>query len=676
GMSSAQKEIEIRARINDENFFETFNFAASLESGSSILLELLREVKNGNNFLLLDKALLISQSVNILDESLAQELAERTLKIITSDNRKDAHRTGEMLIFSHDGVRQCVRTKAVNLLESPYVWTRIIAWTCLITDELDEAYFNLLIKELPSLAQDGARGALRTLTGAWIIADSGRPILEELVLRAAKVIFSRVPPNEAEIIIAPLISKNLNTIGFRQKIYPLLKKYNMQNLGMTQDMGAFASHFSSQDYNKAVGTFYKKVFSFLVGNVDAKFTPNQEEMNKPLLFLSGFFNVTNYWETAASDIWEWKDDTQDELAKYVLPLVLDIWGVNKERVHHEVQVLIHAIDEKQSSVNLHSKFPTVDLPTIDWQRAKGVDYKLDRLEAGLYHRSTWLSFVTATLIAYTIDKDELKKLIARVFEKGEGNTLSAASAMVSVLDKEDALDLIIQRLLKPVTSGCSHLYVALEKLTPSSDKIPLQIIKNGILSNFPYTATRAAKFGALLANPTNQEFLTLLKQAYHHWKKTEKPYPKNGGTVPESPRAHIVSAWLKIVSPTNTELLEFAQDVRPDVRDAVKEELIQRLQVSNEFRSLFLNAVKNGSISIEMLTKALKERVIFSKDEIEEICELLTHKNPTYRFSAINVLDSFYLPSDKIDSFIKTLMNDEEIEIREAIGSRNKKSTP
>ena len=181
-------------------------------------------------------------------------------------------------------------------------------------------------------------------------------------------------------------------------------------------------------------------------------------------------------------------------------------------------------------------------------------------------------------------------------------------------------------------------------------------------------AKSAASVAIKVANPNEVDLLLFLKESYAYWVAHEKPYPVNGGAVPDSPRAEIIQAMMLIERPLDAELLLMANDDRSDVAEIAMPLLLERLEKSNEFRTLMLAEVMHGSIKPSILLQAINKRIVFSNQQSKVICGMMQHDEPLIRYAATKILTTDYLSKEEIQYWIKVISTDSEPEIREVAG--------
>jgi hypothetical protein len=259
---------------------------------------------------------------------------------------------------------------------------------------------------------------------------------------------------------------------------------------------------------------------------------------------------------------------------------------------------------------LFEQFVRVDVPAIDWKKPANC-FDLKKIEAALHFRCVWTIQMGANLLGETADHSELLRIVGRLLDEGRGPTLWAASRLAMVL-KSDAQSLLVNRLNGPLVRGCEHIASALQEMDVNFTDGVIAAIRCCLLHDDPDLALAAARLADRHATADCPPALyALLCEAYAFWQTNEEPYPLEGGTVPTSPRAPLLSASAKMHPVSDNELLGCAADTRYDVREVANEMVFSRLPISATFQAEFLKRITNGALSPSLLRAALSKEAAF-----------------------------------------------------------------
>jgi hypothetical protein len=350
------------------------------------------------------------------------------------------------------------------------------------------------------------------------------------------------------------------------------------------------------------------------------------------------------------------------VVRYVGQLV-DVDRSNLASDAHEMIAYINDISSNERA-SFFDRTTHVDVPPIDWDKARGRGFELDILERALYHQSEWLIQLAARLLVGATTAAELEPIVERVLSKGQNSALWIAAPLAHTLPANVCERLARAALRCSIRPGSEHLFELLAKLDPPADDDLLSIIQSGLNAKRARTATAAAKLAKTVARAGMDQLSSMLRSAYQHWQVTEEPYPVDGGVIPDSPREWIIKALLKSSVLTDDELFEMVNDRRSDVQTAVTAEILSRTRTVEVFRKSLLAKTESAAIPNRLLIDALREKQPFSMEEIDMILRMTGSGNPKVRYATFGIFDPIYLGADVISEYLAALAKDSETEIR------------
>ena len=164
---------------------------------------------------------------------------------------------------------------------------------------------------------------------------------------------------------------------------------------------------------------------------------------------------------------------------------------------------------------------SVDVADLNEGKAKTLNLRFDLLEIALYHRSSWIVQLALYLYIVAADATLIRAAAIRLFSNGKNSTLAAAAHMAERLGAESAIGVACDRLLRPLFSGCKHIFELLQRLKPPPDDILLSAVESGLMGGDEDTAIAAAALANELENPLAQRLLPIVTRSYDHWLKQE-----------------------------------------------------------------------------------------------------------------------------------------------------------
>lgn len=670
--SESQRRI-VAATLDQDAWSEVLNFAGSLGLATLIGAEMLERREPAAVALQMTKrALVLASEADIPPEPTIRKLIiERAFTYVRSERRMWAYEVGKGLVPVGERFPSEVGGPAASLLDNEQPWTRLVAWACVVT--AGPNYYELerlkeALSALPHLAEPAMRSSL---AGGNVLGGGSRDLAQQFALRAAREILDRCPPEEADALLPDALNAEpLGTMGFHMQISALLeekgKNYKIGKFPISANW--LTSMMEPGGYAEAHKISCEKIFGTLddVGiSTDAK---PDEVAPKVLLHLSAFLIITDFWEMPASDVWTWHEAYDEDAVKEVLRGIVYVSSIEHDRLVRDVRIFLKLLKATppKDVYRVFDQVADVDAPTPDWGRAKGLNLDCTKLEAALRHRSVWLVPLAANLLAHAADGEALRASVGRLFVSGSGLALWAAAQLATFLERTVAAELAYKRLRGPLVPGCEYLFALLRKLKVEFDGALLSVLRNGLMTGNADIAISSAKLALEFAKPDASELNDLLLEAYRHWLEHEEPYPTQGGVVPRSPRAQLLSALLNIKAPGHRELLDYASDVRSDVKEIGKAALLKRVTESEEARELIIDAAVNGAISATLLREALLARAPFGPPQVQRLCNLLSSSDSKLRYAALGVLDSTYLTRNEIELLARARTADPEPEIRDA----------
>jgi hypothetical protein len=671
-LSPDEQRVSIVAKFDQNEWSEVLSFAASLGLATLISAEMLERQEPATLRLRMTERVLalVSEADVPPEPKIRKQAIDRAFEYVRSERRIWAYTVGKELVAVGERFPSEIGGLAASLLDNDQPWTRLAAWSCVVTagpDYYDLERMKEAFKALPHLAEPGMRGSL---TGGLKVGGSNLELVQQFALGAAREILERCPPEVADALLPDVLNAEpLGTMGFHMQVSELLKeKGKTYKIGkFSMPIGWLTNMLEPGGYFEAQKLSCEKIFGALNDaspDIDAE--PNDVE-SKALLHLSAFFLITNYWEMPASDVWTWVDPYDEDAAKEVLRGAVRVSPIERDRLVRDVRIFLKLLKATQPK-DISQVFDLVvhvDAPAPEWERVKTLGLDCTQLEAALHHRSVWLVSLAANLLAHAAGSDFLRPSVRRLFTSGNGLVLWAAAQLATNLEQPVAVELAYERLRRPLVPGCEYLFTLLHHLKVQFDGTLLPVLQNGLMKGDAKTAVSAAKLALEFAEPSADDLNNLLVEAYRHWLEHEQPYPTRGGVVPDSPRAQLLSAFLKIRAPEHQQLLDYASDVRSDVKEIGTTALLERLTVSEEVRELIVNAAVKGTISAALLTRVLRAKAPFTPPQVRRLCDLLTSSNPSLRLAALNVLDNAYLTRNEIETFARERVADPEPEIRD-----------
>jgi hypothetical protein len=671
-LSDAAQTAFIGKNTGTEAWAEPLRFAASMGLSEKIAAYFLaNQPKNEKGFQQLVELLrVVSEASTPPSKQLRAKIFALAVETITGSRAQKAYTIGKGLAATAKLFPDEVGPLSTPLLSSDSEWTSHTAWHCAVAAGPKHYSLDGLIGFIERYVADASPRAWKSRNGMLNLnTGSERDMTEEFALAACAEIMDRAAPEVADSLVPKMLNHHsFGSVGFTMKAQKLVlakgKNYKIGSLD-----GWRSKNFGpSEEYRKAETVAIAKVLDLLGAE------PESVEIcdpSKPLLNLSAFLHASNWMKMPVSDFWHWSETYDHESTKIVIQTFVKVSGIDPIALKTEATLAkrhLGAQREDQGrwwSSGLFDVTTSVDPPTVDWSGAKLLSESKQQIGAALSHPSEWLVWMAANLLDNMLEPDEREPMIRKVFEAGNGYALWAASALASELPKDRAIRLIYDRLEKPLVWGCRHLFNLLARLSPPIDDRLIAALEAGIFAANDWTACAAAEMAKSLAGPQTSLLLPAIERGIAHWQVHEKPYPKEGGAIPNSPRDALVTAKAAIAPPSYAEIRSLMGDSRHDVRKVGENYLVPRLSAEADERRAFLNDIIRGELASYHLRDILKAKIPLNGSDLALISDALTSNEKQIKLSAITVLEEQYFDEETSRSLAAKLTNDPDQQVRE-----------
>lgn len=606
---------------------------------------------------------LITEATPPPEPALRERIVTEAFVVVSSTRRSWAFKVAGPLVAAARRFPEEVGPSAGAFLSHEQPWTRFVAWATAVAAGPSHYCLEDLADVLRTSADIAGPGSEASLGGGTILLRGDKhDLAENFALAAAAELLDRSPSELTDAIVFEVFNHpDFGSRGFLQKARELLRsKGKNDGVGRREKIDWFSS---PKGFAEAQLIAYEAMFDALdlpAPSVDDDTTPGL------LLHFSAFLEASGFMRFGDSNIWAWTRPYDKGAAREALKGFIGASGIDLEMLRHDAQ---------QARTYRHSTAATedywlfaitthVDPPVIDWTLARNLDLNITKIEAALFHPSRWIVWLAANLLEALLAPPELEDLVRRLFAGGKAHTLWAASGLAGSLKQDRAIALLFERLSKPLVRGCHHLFGLLRRLgLPWGGELS-GIVRAGLKGDVD-TALEAAELVAHIAKPGHADLAAIIEAALAYWLEHEESYPTKGGVVPNSPRANLIEALIKIRLPTYLELRAYVADPRSDVRNIGADKFIEWLRLPEALRDQFLSDIRTETIPPHLLGKVLEARVPLNCDEIALVAGLLGSENAKIRYSAMSLLHKEYLDTAQIRANAQAMTGDNEQQIRD-----------
>lgn len=656
----------INEHIDDKAWSEVLMFTSSLGLADIVLEESIGTSESLAYETVAEALTMMAVSEAKPSMALRTIIFEAASRYLGSPISREAISTGKRLVNLAGKFPQEVFDVGASFADSDQPCTRLAA-RALMTfggiESHDNSELRRFVSELPDLVKEVSAKTDRQ--GIFDFDAYPSKLIEVVYAFAFHETLKRMPHEEASDLLHPLLAQKYNgTVGGYTELLKILEEHNRPDLTellarSMKDMWSMPEGFFTTPSD-----FLTLFFQALMVQLPSTDSGESLSENAILWQLSGFMAATGYMQQPVGETWPEKVNPEDTAIQEVLRGCLISSGVEPATLGKEIISILKAQAQINDRFSMFVFEHIQDLDNeMEWDRAKGMD--LQKLESALHYSSAWVVQSAANLIAVNTDQEGLAAIVKRVFNVGRGNTLWAVSQLcLQLLQEPMKSELFFDRLEKPLVAGCQHLYSALAHVPLPLNERLLNILRNAlVIYNGPRTAIAAAQVAERYVIESG-EIGALLQESFDLWFGKEEPYPVGGGTIPPSPREQILKLLLMRSDFDKHQLLRYSSDARGDVSRVASDALLQAL-TTGELRDEFLEGLDNGGMSPNLLTSALKQKVVFTESQLQIICGFIYRSSTELQKAAIAVLQNGYMSTDEIRKYAKALETDPDPEIRE-----------
>lgn len=659
---------EIANRIDDDSWAEVLNFAGGIGLADAIVSVLAAAGESGTlNQLERALSIVVDPEARVSPE-MQRQIVELAFNHVDGNHTDDVFSLGIALADVAKSNPGLVERPAVCRLQSPRFSIRLIAWTCGIETDAEFCELDAIPSVIHDFVEEASQSPGPSLLGGLILREGkDRELLQRLALGFTRRILNEWPPDIADQYIGETFgSAPFNTIGFQLKLEALHKKIERKyslpaRLGNVSDQWSRMLQ-SGGEYDRATCRALRALCSSLVPKEELVDSVDLEL--SPPVQLSAFLEIVGFGDVAASDVWAWTKPYDPEMVREVLKALAEISPVDKSALVIDAKAMLTRMDELQEA-NGHKLLQpmiSVDVPPPDWSAVKTLKVDQTKLKKALGHKSAWL-VQTATNLLSGIG-ETTAKMAAELLTNGKGYALGAAVHLTMQLDPEVAIELLLSRIKGPDTPGKYYLFKALNKLDPPWDKKLFDAVQTGLMSSTAEVAEEAAVLALKYVENGTPVPADLLNEAFQHWITHEKPYPQNGGVIPNSPRKTLLKGLLELGAVEDEALMNLCRDTRGDVRETAAGPFLERIGISDGIRASFVNEVK--TLPARLLSRALDAQVPFSVAEVDQLYILLEDEDAKWRLASCKLLQTIYLEAKVLKPLGEKLSCDSHPEVRQA----------
>lgn len=650
--ADARKLIE--SELNNAESEETIYFATHTSVAGLVGETIIEKIKVGEPTRHLTNCVLhtLVRNKTSIDPTKLTSFLEHVFAVTKSADRQKAYTIGLCFIDNDLIHLNEVANHAKALLTTTPEWSKLIGWSILVChfqDELDpielektifyyitrEKDSNIFIEPVYNPSDTG-------FTERLLREAPDKRVFEHFLSNALEITLEILPEaKQNELITAILNSRGLVSHNFVLRLRDLLLKIGRIDL-MSKHLSDYLSDYDMS--NLRFTSFYSGNQALLHDVLAGAFL--EEEVSTPsntgMKHLGALLQLAYVMEIPANDAFVWEKTNEYSQVQDLLRKAAVVFGLSLERLAKEVRGFHRNNNCTERSfdktLSVFLAIPKVDPWEVHWERANTVEFDNDTLEKLLYHPSQWVVILAANLLHYRLSDSDRLKTCKRILRSGQDQTLYVAAWLVCQLPNRKGQNQIISSLRSPLKPGAHYLFDMLAEDDFPVDHSHKDIVKLGLFSSSVKIAKSAAKWCCTGIVGSDHWLLPLLRKAFDYWSVNEQPYPKESGTVPESPRDVLCGTLINCGVFGFDELITLTKDARSDVSKTAMHDLIKCSYESEVARDKLVAEICEKRFSTFQSLQLMNVDIPYSQKNLTTLCSLLNDNDPEFRRMAIQIL--------------------------------------
>jgi hypothetical protein len=654
----AQRQIVERA-IATPDWKEALSFASHLGLNAVILqvwadLAESGDTKAGNR---LDDAVeLVVQAGAPLEGNALAGFIQCCWRTVEDTNSHVRYVAGGALSLASANHWSVAKEGAMQRLDSPESWARLVAWTCLCTSP-EEVAVSVLTDVLPGLADSRPNDAY---LGKFSLRPNGNDVWQKLVLGAARRILATPPDPRALQVLNETIDDaeqlSVDTVG---ELGMLFQEAGMELSGLLKEGWSQKTAWMTPDRER-----WNREAVYLLELIDDPLVPGDEVEGGDQdanLELGACMSAISLWEMSVGDNPSTTSTpSADATRRRVIHALVRSASLDHRKLVRQARTMkLKILGDVQNK-----RFGLFDLPKVDANAELdhplfGEDFVSD-LEDMVFGGSELFAVNAAHALYSMRAHAQYPGAVKRLLTRGQNDSLRISAALAKHVPDGAGQQLILDRLcLGDSTDGCRYLYQSLEG--PFGPR-HLEAIRKGLGG----ASGRAAEAAAELVKefPLDGAFAKELRCYLEQWRVESDPDAEESPRLPVGPRGELAKILAPVFRQDHDFLLALLTDEHGAVQDAAREAVLAEAAESATLGLRLLEVAREQKLPSGFFRMAVS-RGLYSGEQALVVASLLHSEDAGLRYAALPILDVKFLQPDRIREEANRLLKDTEMDIRE-----------
>lgn len=574
GLSSKARAGELARIIELPDWTEVTTFASGLGYGNDIARQFLARGTAGYDGQV-ERALAVAIDPDArTDDTVARELAIVAFDAIAAGAKKK-FAIGVALMNLAERRPGVVIPLVANRLNAEDFPTRLTAWACIISadkadldaDRLEAALADLLSNTTPS----------HTTAGIFVLGPKDDFNLVSVVgIAALEVQPPAAMESFAERYLRHEAFQGSNTqsriariLGAQGLSYSLLRARET-NIQSSMDRLINPPEDECRAHNQAL-----RALAVAVAFNEENAQPKPDYPFERFLQFAGYYSLSEFGRVWQRDLGQWSAPYDERAVEGAMRAMVAISTLDGAMLAAEAREVVRFLDREPTARPYTLHFPTIDMPSLEWEKASALPMDKGQLETAVRHGSAWLAYVAGNLL----ESVEITQVDARrILAGARGASLWAGAEIAHAkLPAESATEVLVERLSPPLPRGSEYIFGVLQRLRPPMTEELGTAIAVGLGDRYISTVTGAAKLGLALVEAGKAIDVAPVARSYAEWQAHEAKQEDKHIQLP-SPLETLLKLRIALGELDDDALTAALGDSRSDVRKIAKEEKDRRAQ--------------------------------------------------------------------------------------------------
>ena len=662
-----QRVAHLNRLVDQPDWHEVIAFAGGLGLGDEIA-RLLVERRAAGHYGQMERALALAGDKDAeVTGDLVRQLAALAFQAVETEDA-DRFSVGLALSKLAEVYPTIVGPIAAAYLHDERSTVQLAAWACVVSAEPNSYGADELAQVLSRLLPTVGKVIRASLLGGIGVSLDRLAKDRDLIQRIAFVALAAQPNADLKAFAETLLGHEaLNTVGFYGRVTALLSARGVaEEVELPWARSSVHSIFELLNPSNEWRTAAARALGALAETVIAEGGETSGANPEPPRFpqFGALVALTGFNEVPVSDVYRWEAPYDAAVVRTVVQALVHASAIDPQALSAEAAAVMRRADADDGFALFD--FPRVDVPEPDWRKAAELISDLSTLVAAMNHGSHWMAYVAGNILAASSATQEQSRSL---LDSAAGTSLWAAMEVVRTQQPADVANaMILDRLAGSFPDGAEHLFKGLEKGKIECSSALCEVVRRGLASASPTIAIAAANLAKDLAEREQPLESKMIVDAYDGWLIREPKQKDN--VIPPSPREALLKLLISQNALDDDRLLATLTDIRPDIRDAGKERVLDAIAASDSLKDAVIERIVSRSLPPAIAASVLQRETPVSDEQIHALETLVCEQDPKWRRVGVELLRRCYFSAHQIAEHGAKLSADDESEIRRAAQQR------